>query len=94
MRQQQVGQRKRAEVVGADLQFEAVAGAALRHPHDPGIVDQEIQRFGPPSGEGAHGGQIGQVEPAYLSGPGHGGSGALAFGGVADGEHDPGADAG
>jgi hypothetical protein len=51
VRQQEVGQREVSKVVGADLQFEAVVGPSLRHQHDPGVVDQDIQVPGPGIGE-------------------------------------------
>lgn len=31
-----------AQVIGAELQLEAVGGAGLFRPHDAGVVDQQI----------------------------------------------------
>src|ERR1700739_3040751 len=45
--QQQIGQCEVAEVVGAELQFEAVRGAGFGDLHDAGVVDQDIDRSVP-----------------------------------------------
>ena len=60
--QQQVGQGEVAEVVGAELELEALGGPAQRHRHHPGVVDQQVDRPRPGPGEGADGAQIGEVE--------------------------------
>ena len=69
--QQQVGQREVAEVVGADLAFEAVDGLRVRHGHDAGVVDQHVDPVDS-VGEGAHRRQVLQVELADLDVAGHG----------------------
>ena len=52
-RQQQPGQHEVAEVVGAELQLEAVRGASasLRRGHHAGVVDQQVERAVPRLGE-------------------------------------------
>src|ERR1700730_2970982 len=42
--QQQIGQCEVAEVVGTELQFEAVCGASFGDLHDAGVVDKDIDR--------------------------------------------------
>src|SRR6202011_1881447 len=60
--QQQVGQREVAEVVGAELELEAVDGARQRGDHHAGVVDQEVDVALPCCGEAAHGGDVREVE--------------------------------
>ena len=44
-RQQVSGQREVPQMVGAELQFETVAGfLSLRWCHDAGVVDQDVDR--------------------------------------------------
>jgi hypothetical protein len=59
---QQAGERERAEVVGADVALEAVRRRAVRHRHDPGVVDEDVDRAVQFRGEGAHRRQVGEVE--------------------------------
>ena len=65
-----------AEVVGAELELEAVGGGALRAGHDPGVADQDVD--GPAVGkvarrEGPHAGQRREVQlPQLEVGPRHG----------------------
>ena len=40
--EQQAGEREVAEVVGAELELEAVGGLAARRHHHPGVVDQQV----------------------------------------------------
>ena len=42
--QQPAGEREVTEMVGAELHLEAVGGLALRQRHDPGVVDQDVDR--------------------------------------------------
>lgn len=42
--QQQIGQGEVAEVIDAELEFEAVGGAPLRRHHHARVVDQQIDR--------------------------------------------------
>ena len=86
--QQQVGQREVAEVVGAELHLEAVLGALLGHGHHARVVDEDVEVALPRIGEGAHRGEVGEVELAHLGLAVDGGGGRLALGDVADGEHD------
>jgi hypothetical protein len=82
------GQQERAEAVGADLELEAVDRPAFGHGHDPGVVDQDVERPGPPGGERPHRGEAGQVQRPHLGAAGNAGSGALALLGVAYREDD------
>jgi hypothetical protein len=75
-----------AEVVGAELQLEAVRGARQRRRHDAGVVDQQAELAPPVGGEGADRLETGQVEPADLGRPGHRRGGRLALVGVAHGQ--------
>ena len=93
-RQQQPGQHEVAEVVGAELQLVAVLGLrCFGGAITPGVVDQQVERAGPPVGERAHRRHRGQVElhstvqmrPGLLIGR------LLARVEVAAGEHDLGA---
>ena len=93
VRQQEVRQRERTEVVRADLQLEAVGGAPARHGHDARVVDEDVQRLVPRGGEGAHRREVGEVQAAHLCRAVHRRGGGLAALGVADGEHDAGAGA-
>jgi hypothetical protein len=79
-----------AQVVGAELQLEAVRRPAVRDVHDPGVGDQDVEASGPALGEGPHRGQVGQVQPPHLDVPGEPGGGALTAGRVAHGQHDAG----
>ena len=65
MRQQQAGQREVAEVVGAELQLEAVGGAA-RDRHHAGVVDQDVEVALQLVGEPAHRREVGEVEAAHV----------------------------
>ena len=91
--EQQVGEREVAEVVGAELQLEAVGGAAQRRHHHAGVVDQQVDLAVPAGGELADRGEAGEVERADLGLAGHRRGGGLALVGRAHGEHDVGAGA-
>ncbi len=41
-REEMGGERPVAEMVDPELHLEAVLGAALRHRHDAGVVDQDV----------------------------------------------------
>jgi hypothetical protein len=64
-RQQQVGEREVAEVVGRQLQLEAVGAAGARQAEDARVVDEHVDLAGCPR-EGADRGQVGHVEQAYV----------------------------
>ena len=49
------GQREVAEVVGGELELPALRGVRLGAGHDPGVVDQDVQRPVPRGDQGAHG---------------------------------------
>jgi hypothetical protein len=86
--QQEVGQREVPEVVGAELRLEAVDGLGLRHRHDPGVVDEDVEVAAPAGGERAHRVQRGEVERTHLPVAGEGRGDALALGGVAHRQDD------
>ena len=88
--QQQVGEREVAEVVGAELQLEAVLGATERRVHHARVVDQDID-LAEVVCERADGREIGEVEPADLGLACNLACSPLALAGVAHGEHDTGA---
>ena len=90
LRQQQVGQGERAEVVGPELALEAVGGPGERWRHHAGVVDQHVDRLGRSRGEGLDRVQPGQVELAYADLTTDVGGGPLALADVADGQGDPG----
>jgi hypothetical protein len=55
---QQAGEREVTEMVGAELQLEAVLGGRLRRPHHARVVDQQVDavvRGAQLVGRGAHG---------------------------------------
>ena len=91
IRQQQVGQREVPEMVGAQLHLEPVDGPPLGDRHHPGVVDEDIEVAVPLRGEGAHGREVGEVEPEDLGRPGDRRRRGLAALLVAHGEHDVGA---
>ena len=68
--QQQVGQREVAEVVGGQVQLDAVGRRAERQREHAGVVDEHVDR---PDrlGEGPHRRQVGQVEQSELDVAGH-----------------------
>ena len=76
--EQQVGEREVAEVVGAELQLEAVGGTLERRDHDAGVVDEQVELAVPRAGELAHGGEAREVELANLDVAGHLRGGGLA----------------
>ena len=60
------GEREVAEMIGTELQFEAVGGLAIGRPHQPGVVDEQVKPVvggQDPVGRGADGLQRGQVKP-------------------------------
>jgi hypothetical protein len=87
-RQEQPGEGEVAEVVGAELQLEAVRRRAVRRGHHAGVVDEHVDVAIEAFGEGTHRGQIGEVQRANLGVAAQPGRRGLALGGVADGEHD------
>ena len=91
LRQQQVGQREVAEVVGADLAFEPVDGLRVRHRHDAGVVDQHVDSVDT-VGETPDRRQVLQVELAHLEVAGHARRRRGALVGVADGQDHLGSD--
>jgi hypothetical protein len=78
-----------AEVVCADLQFEAVDRTLLRCSHHPGVVDQYVDLAPQSVGKSAYRGEVGKIKFANLTGTGNRRCGRLAFCHVAYGEHDP-----
>ena len=97
--QDQAGQGEGPEMVGPELQLEAVAGPVVGGHHDPGVVDEQIDpgvAVGDLAGRRADGRQRGQVQ-GHALGAGAGlGGGDLAGGDpglvqVPAGQHDPGA---
>src|SRR5699024_5066425 len=88
LRQQQVGQREVAEVVGAELELEAAGRATQRRDHQPGDVDQQVDGAVDAAGEEPHGGEVGEVEVAHLGLAGHGGGGGGPLVHIAHGQHD------
>ena len=67
MGQQQVGEQKVAEMIGAELKFEAVRGAAEWRGHHAGVVDEPIDtRVTHPDrrSSGAHAGQRREIQLA------------------------------
>ena len=94
--EQQVGEREVAQMIGAELQFEAVLGGLLRREHHTGVVDQQIDAVVPGLqfvGGGADRLQRRQVEllqrhAGARVGPGDQVGRGLALLDVAYGEHD------
>jgi len=72
VREEQAGPREVPKVVRAELHLEAVRRAALRHRHQAGVVDEQVERAVPLGGEAAHRGQVAEVEVADLDRAGHG----------------------
>ena len=64
-RRQEIGKCEVAQVMGADLHFEAVDGALFGNGHDAGVVDQDVDRLVDGIGERANGREIGEVELAH-----------------------------
>ncbi|CAL2069196.1 hypothetical protein GPN2_20966 [Streptomyces murinus] len=88
--QQQPGEREVAEVVGAELQLEAVPGGLLRGVHHAGVVDQQVEAVeaGPQRRRrGPDGVERGQVQRLHGHVAGHAGRSLLALLDVAHGEH-------
>jgi hypothetical protein len=60
-----------AEVIGTELQFEAVGGLALGRPHQPGVVDEQVKPLVPGQDlrrRGADGTQRGRVGAHHRDG--------------------------
>ena len=100
--QQQAGEREMAEMVGAELQLEAVGGVLLRRVHHAGVVDEQVdprvggRKFGR---RGAHRCQRAQIQfvHRHLRARGqlpNAGRRSVALGGVADRHHHSGATGG
>ena len=87
LRQQQIGEREVAEMVGTDLQLEAVRRTPFGRSHDAGVVDQHTELAPPSVRESAHGAEVGKIESANLTVAGNRLGGRLACD-VAYGEHD------
>jgi hypothetical protein len=83
--EQQVGEREVAEVVGAELQLEALRGASERRRHHAGVVDQQVELPVPRGGELAHRLEARQIELAYVGLAGHARCGRPALVEVAHG---------
>ena len=66
-----------AEVVGAELELEAVDGARQRRDHHAGVVDEQVDIAVPAGGELADRGEAREVELADLGLAGHGRGGRL-----------------
>ncbi len=79
---------------GADLQLKPVCGASFGDGHDPGVVDEDVDRAFPAVGERAHRRQICEIERAHLGITGDLRGDPLAFLKVANGEDDMRAGAG
>jgi hypothetical protein len=61
------GQREVAEIIGTELKFVALGGCPpVRHGHDSGVVDQNVQRARPCPDERADRVEVGQVERGGL----------------------------
>jgi hypothetical protein len=88
-RQQQVREGEVAEVVGAEVQLEAVGRRRLRHEHDAGIVDEHVDRLAPRIGEPPDGGEVGEIEGSDLDVPADGRRRVPAALFVAHSEDDP-----
>src|SRR6202012_5425066 len=66
---QEAGEGEVAEVVGAELELEAVGGLATRRRHHARVVDQQIERLGAGGDRGRGGadrGEVGEVEGDQL----------------------------
>ena len=87
-------EREVSEVVGAELHLEPVDAPLVRDRHHPGVVDQHVELTVPCLGEGAHRGEVSEVETANVCRPGHRFAGRESALLITDGEHDVGADAG
>ncbi len=78
------------EVVGPDLQLEAVGRSPFREHHDAGVVDEDVDGAGPCARERANRLQLSEVEMSDL-GPATGTPrDLLALGNVAHGKNHPG----
>ncbi|PXY18707.1 hypothetical protein BA062_34430 [Prauserella flavalba] len=85
--QEQVREGEMPEVVGPELQLEAVSRAGEGRDHNAGVVDQQIDGFGEVLGERPHRGEIGEVELPDVDVAGDRGGGLAALAGIAHGEH-------
>ena len=65
-RQQQRGEQEVAEVVGPQLQLEAVSRLRPSGRHHTGVVDHDVDRVGPGAREVPYGGEIGEVQGSHL----------------------------
>ena len=73
------GQREVAEVVGADVGFEAIGGPGQQwHAHHASVVHQHVNGFHR-IGECPHAGQVAEVQMTNLDVAGHVGQDPLAF---------------
>ena len=72
VRQQQIGEREVAEMVGTDLQLEAVDSTPFGCSHHAGVVDQHVELTLPTVRERAYRGQVGKIEMANLTVAGNG----------------------
>jgi hypothetical protein len=88
MWQQQVRQRERAEMVGPELQLEAVRGPLQRLRRDAGVVHQDVDGVLPGRGERPDRGQIREIDGAHLDVASDRGGGLAPRRRVAHGEDD------
>ena len=88
LRKQQIRQSEMAEVIRPELRLEPVDGPVQGRDHDPGIVDEEIDRIGEVRSEVAHRGEIGEIEVAHLGAAGHRLRGGLTLRTIAHGQDD------
>ena len=97
---QPVGKGEVPDLIGRELEFTAAVGQLMRwQRHDPGVVDEQVQRPFPGGDEGAHGVEVREVKPADADGLVAGrvtdiDGGSLAGSRVADREHHIGAPGG
>src|SRR5690606_18739849 len=91
LRQQQVGQGEVAEMVGAELELEAVGRATQRRDHQPGVVDQQVDGAVDAAGEEPHRGEVGEVEASHLDLSGHRVGGVRSLAHIAHGQDHAGA---
>ncbi|KAF0653596.1 TetR family transcriptional regulator [Cyanobium sp. Copco_Reservoir_LC18] len=76
--QQGEGEGDVAQVVGAELELETLAGEGPGRRHHAGVVDQQVEAavaLGDGDGGGGHAGQIGQIQGHQVEGAGGGGGG-------------------
>jgi len=90
VRQKQVRQRERPEVVGRRLRLEAVSGIGQGNLHDSRVIDENVDITRPLPGEPADRLQARHVKLPHLGAAGHGPGGPFASAHGTDGEDDTG----